>query len=517
MYLVKNLENTIMQTGNNGKRMSYGGSICMLSLLAVLAASVAACAPTSAAVRKVKAPSKIFLNVKAVAVRDTSAIIRWDTNIAATGRIEYGLDRKYGKLTKEEGLSYWHPVRIAGLAPGKKYHFRIRAVDYKGKESISRDYTFTTRTTGELEKIIRAARKSRDLPRTYYVKPDGNDANDGLSLKTAWVSLRHAARKAEAGDTIHVADGKYSFVQFANHHGIPEAPITLKAHKSRRVTTSQISIRANHITIDGVVCRYDGGGFGIDARNVTGIKILNCEVRMARKGVDCIYFRDVTYSVIENCTVHDAGWNGIGLKPTRKHPSSGNHVILRNTKVYDCPRHNGFDIQGDYITIENCHSHDTRLAPLRANGGEYWVINNCTWEKGNNGINFGGVWRDVLVLKNKIRGPICGSNMRGVTNMTVHGNHITCPSYGIGQYGGKKVLIEGNEVHSPEKSGYTYGITKGNAVIRNEKRSPYNVRSMRGAAVTVEYTDGRKFSVDGKGEYTTYTFSSGTHRIAVIQ
>ena len=497
--------------------MGHGGSIRMLSVLAVLATSVAACAPTSAAAGKVKAPSKTFLNIKAVAVRDTSVVIRWDTNIAATGRIEYGLNTKYGKLTKEEGLSYWHPVRIAGLAPGKKYHFRIKAKDYKGKESISRDYTFTTRTTGELEKIIRSARTKHDLPKTYYVKPGGNDANDGLSLKTAWATPRHAALKAEAGDTIHVLEGTYSSVGFGGRaekkrHGIPEAPITMKAYKGKPVV-SHISIRANHITIDGVVCHYSGS-HAIDVREVTGIKILNCEVRMARKGVDCIYFRDVTYSLIENCTVHDAGWNGIGLKPTRKHPSSGNHVILRNTKVYDCPHHNGFDIQGDYITIENCHSHDTRLAPLRANSGEYWVINNCTWEKGNNGINLGGLWRDVLILNNKIRGPICGSNMRGVTNMIVYGNHITYPSYGIGQYGGKKVLIEGNEVHSPEKSGYTYGITKGNAVIRNEKRSPFSVRSMKGATVTVEYTDGRKFSVDGKGEYTTYTFSSGTHRIA---
>ncbi|MCK4624838.1 MAG: right-handed parallel beta-helix repeat-containing protein, partial [Phycisphaerae bacterium] len=401
----------------------------------------------------------------------------------------------------------------------------IRAKDYKGAETVSAEYSFTARTTVELETVIKAARTGGDLPKVYYVKPGGNNGSNGLSMQTAWATPSYAASVSQAGDTIYVDSGTYSgYLQFTNYNGIAEAPITMKAYDTanRPVIQSVMSIRANNITIDGFVCRHNGGGHGVDVRYVTGINILNCEASNPN-GVDGMYLRNVTYSTIENCTVHDAGWNGIGLKPTSWHPSANNHIVIRNTEVYDCAKHNGIDLQGDYITIENCRSHNLDLAPLRANNGEYWVINRCTLKEGNHGIaKMGGDWQDILISNNEIHGPIGDANMNSAANMTVFNNHLPLVpgfSYGIQVYGGDDVLIEENEIYSSEANGYTYRVSGGSATLRNEESSLYKVRADSGASVTIEYTDGRTFSVDGEGDYVTYTFgptSFSTHQIAVV-
>jgi hypothetical protein len=43
----------------------------------------------------------------------------------------------------------------------------------------------------------------------FYVKPDGDDAADGLSLATAWKTLAHAVSNRKAGDTLYLEPGRY--------------------------------------------------------------------------------------------------------------------------------------------------------------------------------------------------------------------------------------------------------------------------------------------------------------------
>lgn len=503
------------------ERLVRRNNAYVFSMVGLVVILVTACAPLSASA------AVTFSDVESTAVRDTSVVLRWDTNIAATGRIEYGSDLNYGESTIEQDLSYWHPLKVADLTPGATYHYRIRAKDYNGAETISADYTFTTRTTTELENVIKAARAGSDLPNVYYVKPGGNNGSNGLSMETAWATPSYAASVAEAGDTIYVDSGNYSGeLRFENYNGIAEAPITMEAYNAvnRPVIQSVVAVRANHITIDGLVCNHNSGDHGIDVRYVTGINVLNCEASNP-SGVDGMYFRNVTYSTIENCTVHDAGWNGIGLKPTTFHPSANNHLTIRSTEVYDCAKHNGLDIQGDYITIEDCRSHNLDLAPLRGVDGECWVVNRCTLKEGNHGIALGGEWKNVLISNNEIHGPIGDANMEGAAGMTIFDNYLPLIglgfNYGIQIYrktsGEGSVLIKENDI---DALGYTYLVTEENVTIMNEDSSQYKLWVNSLTSVTIEYTDGRTFSVNGSGSYTTYTCpsSSGaeTYEIAVV-
>jgi len=44
---------------------------------------------------------------------------------------------------------------------------------------------------------------------TYYVSTQGNDANDGLSERSAWRTISHAAKVAKVGNTVLVLPGDY--------------------------------------------------------------------------------------------------------------------------------------------------------------------------------------------------------------------------------------------------------------------------------------------------------------------
>lgn len=458
----------------------------------------------------------LFINIQTT-LKDTSVVIQWETDIAATGQIEYGSDTNYGGLTEVEGLSYWHPIEIKDLTPGTTYHYRIRGKDYKGEETTSSDYTFVTRTNTELESVIRAVRINGDLPKTYYVKNDGNNSNNGLSLETAWATPYYAASRAEVGDMILVADGTYSgyvdFGWYVGVSGIPEAPITMKAYSGKPIIAGEIDILSNYITIDGFKT-YGAGGHGIDVRNAKGIKILNFEVY--NSGIDGIYFRDVTYSIIENTVVHNTGWNGIGIKPTSYFPFPGHHIWIRNSRAYDILNHNAFDVQGDYMTFENCDANNSLLAPMGLLG-DHVVVNNFVGQQGNNGIAVRSSLANSIILNNTlIGGPIL--RQAGVVSNTIfYNNNITYSKYGILINSGIGNLVEENNVITNEIDGYTYGFEgTGNVTIRNNKVSPYKARSIEGATITVEYTDGRVFSVNGAGQYTIYTWTGGTRTINVV-
>ena len=76
-----------------------------------------------------------------------SAVIEWETNIEADGRIDYGFDETYGYATyTDTEHKIHHRVQLHSLQPGRTYHFRIVSSRHslESVETFSRDYAFTT-------------------------------------------------------------------------------------------------------------------------------------------------------------------------------------------------------------------------------------------------------------------------------------------------------------------------------------------------------------------------------------
>ncbi|UCF30189.1 MAG: hypothetical protein JSV26_08955, partial [bacterium] len=79
---------------------------------------------------------------------DTTALITWETNEAATSLVEYGLDSGYGNTLGRVGLYWSHSMLLTGLTPDSEYHYRVTSEDAVGNStSTTADLTFTTTNT----------------------------------------------------------------------------------------------------------------------------------------------------------------------------------------------------------------------------------------------------------------------------------------------------------------------------------------------------------------------------------
>lgn len=137
----------------------------------------------------------------------------------------------------------------------------------------------------------------------YYVKPDGDDENDGLSLENAWATIDNGDRLGvlKFDDTILVQPGVYGLREIATgvdaaaeiteRSGMPGHPITYKADNRDGL----------RVVIDGLDSTADRK-YGIAAKShnlvFDGFEIANCTV-----GV--ILSSGASKVTVKNCYVHD--------------------------------------------------------------------------------------------------------------------------------------------------------------------------------------------------------------------
>ena len=89
-------------------------------------------------------PGPNFLsNPQATNIDSTSCDIVWETNVASTSLVEYGLTTGYGSAAGDSTPVTDHSVHLSGLTPGKLYHFRAASSDGEGSRA-SGDFTFVT-------------------------------------------------------------------------------------------------------------------------------------------------------------------------------------------------------------------------------------------------------------------------------------------------------------------------------------------------------------------------------------
>jgi hypothetical protein len=84
-------------------------------------------------------------SLRAESVTHDSALITWSTAEPGDARVEYGLGKAYGKMSKlDPEMENDHRVVISGLRPETTYHFRVISKNESGDTIISDDHTFTT-------------------------------------------------------------------------------------------------------------------------------------------------------------------------------------------------------------------------------------------------------------------------------------------------------------------------------------------------------------------------------------
>ena len=365
----------------------------------------------------------------------------------------------------------------------------------------------------------------------YYVATTGNDTWSGLSPDTAWRTIAYAVSTnspASAGDTIYVLDGTYA--EGSNNIIFQKDGITLTAYnqESPNVIVDGVTKNPNddvirideHHNISISKLEIINGDNGIWIVDSTNIYVSDCEVHDTLG--EGIAFLGGHHCTMENCIVHDCGWNQIQLGGPGNQGETGpvpHHFSVINCTVYNAG-HSMIDLYGDmdYVTVKGCdagiYSHQEREFGLR-----YF---NCLSNTLHGSFHLDTPISDSVISNNTMvvdSVPEIIQFREELQNVTFRDNYMRgdcTANWMVDIYMNQGDLLFDHDDIKSDYGDYEFLIRGGTCTIRNQVASEYKVGSADGAIITVEYTDGRTFSVDGEGEYTTYTFSSGVKTIKIV-
>jgi hypothetical protein len=126
------------------------------------------------------------IEVETGTITTTSAIVKWSTEIAADGQVEYGTTTSYASSTPlVSALSTDHTVTLSTLLPNTTYHYRVRSKTSTVAVEISRDYTFKTNATADTTAPTLGAITVTDITQT--------------SVKVNWTTNEPATASVEWG------------------------------------------------------------------------------------------------------------------------------------------------------------------------------------------------------------------------------------------------------------------------------------------------------------------------------
>ena len=103
------------------------------------------------------------------------------------------------------------------------------------------------------------------LATDYYVKPDGNDELDGLSVGNAWATIGKANVTLTAGNTVYILDGTYTAAIDPTNSGTSGNPITYQNYVGHSPLITGYSTLTGWTQYNGEIYRTTapGGGYGL--------------------------------------------------------------------------------------------------------------------------------------------------------------------------------------------------------------------------------------------------------------
>lgn len=141
----------------------------------------------------------------------------------------------------------------------------------------------------------------------FFVKPDGSDSNDGLSVASAFQTIGRAVQAADAGDTIYVLEGTYNETISPSTSGTAADPILIRGRGKDtlvNVTGGFSFWGVHHWRLENL--KFHNAGWNL-IQSCSDIELERCVVTNSLYGRGC-YLYDVQNIAIRQCTF----WNTTG-------------------------------------------------------------------------------------------------------------------------------------------------------------------------------------------------------------
>ena len=195
----------------------------------------------------------------------------------------------------------------------------------------------------------------------YYVKPDGDDTKNGLSVENAWLTLTKANTILVADDIVRIMAGVYASQRIDPiNSGSDGHPITYQNYDSDKPVLTgdpgqSVYLRsgADWIIIDGVIA---DGATQYGFRILTSYNIIrNCEALNIDQYKGIYGHTDADYNLVENNIVDEVGHieNG-GGDVGDGIQFQGEYNLIQNNHVYRVG-HSGIHIGGTRNIIQGNH------------------------------------------------------------------------------------------------------------------------------------------------------------------
>jgi hypothetical protein len=211
----------------------------------------------SSATPDVTAPT--FSNIVATLTIPT-ATITWNTNEAATARVEYGPDTNYGNTSSTDStLLTAHSRTISGITSGNPWHYRLHSIDASGNEGITSDQTLggtiLTLNPGATAAQIIAAHSNMNIDIVEFTA--GTYSNIRMDIKNINRSTRPLTLRPAAGAAV-VFDGggggiQSGFLRYGSNQGPTPTSVTSYFTWDTTGTGGSFTIQNYSIGSDGII------------------------------------------------------------------------------------------------------------------------------------------------------------------------------------------------------------------------------------------------------------------------
>ena len=169
----------------------------------------------------------------------------------------------------------------------------------------------------------------------YYVAPDGNDANTGLSRDQAFRTVNRAAVRVGPGDTVMIAGGEYAETVRIRAAGTKERPITFHSAPGEKPFFKGENVSMVFQVVVKPDNRFDGLYFDAGFWDSVMVVRQSARVQVTRCLKVMIAANESPGMLVRNCVVR-GGWSGLSLSRSPDSLVENNVFIMTILRHISC-------------------------------------------------------------------------------------------------------------------------------------------------------------------------------------